>query len=298
MRVAVGGSTGLIGSALTQHLRRTGHEVVRLVRREPHSPDERRWHLSEQRREIEGGLADVDAVVNLAGAGIANARWTRSRKRELVDSRLRPTQTIAAALAEAPRCRTFLSGSAIGVYGDRGPEQLDEQSSAGHGFLADLVRDWEAAAVELSPTDTRVVLLRTGHVLAGQGGILGKQKLIYELGLGGPIGDGGQWVSWISLADHVAAMTHLLTRDDLCGPVNMVGPNPVTNLEFTRAFARAMHRPAKLPLPLPVARAVFTSEMVDDAMLASQRVRPKVLIESGFDFGHRTVNDAMRAALD
>jgi len=295
MRIAIGGSTGLIGSALTQHLRRTGHEVVRLVRRDPHSPDERRWDLDTA--SIGGpGLDDVDAVVNFAGAGIADARWTAARKRELVDSRVQSTQAIVNALQHEGQCRVFLSGSAIGYYGDRGDEMLDETSTPGTDFLAGLVQRWEATAHEAAD-HVRVATLRTGHVLAGQGGLLGKQKLIYQLGLGGRIGSGQQWVSWIALSDYVAAVMHLL-QHEVSGPVNVVGPAPVRNTEFTEAFARALHRPAVLPLPLPVARAAFTNQMVDVAMLASQRVKPTVLELGGFVFEHRTIDEAMAAALN
>ena len=286
MRIAIAGSHGLIGHALTQHLRRRGHEVVRLVRRAPISPDEAQLSST--------CLDEVDAVVNLAGAGIANARWTRARKRELVDSRLRTTETIVAALQHSQRCLVFLSGSAIGYYGDAGEQTVTEESAAGSGFLADLVQQWEVAALR-APERVRVVTLRTGHVIALNGGLIGKQKLIYQAGLGGRIGSGQQWVSWISLRDWVAAAQHLLTSS-VSGPVNLVGPAPVRNLELTRALGRRFRRPTVLPLPLFVARAAFGREMVADAMLAGQRVEPTVLLEDGFSFADETIEQALRGA--
>ncbi|CAI9405136.1 TIGR01777 family oxidoreductase [Aestuariimicrobium sp. T2.26MG-19.2B] len=290
MRIAIAGSHGLIGHALTQRLRWSGHEVVRLVRSEPISPDQRAWNPSGGT--IEGpGLTDVDAVVNLAGAGIADARWTQSRKRDLRSSRIDTTRTITAALTESERCRVFLAGSAIGIYGDCGDRELDESSPVGDDFLAELCRDWEAEA-DRAPEHVRVVNLRTGHVLASTGGLIGKQALIYRLGLGGRIGDGQQWVSWISLRDHVAATEALLTAEHH-GPANLVGPEPVRNIEFTKALGRVFHRPTVLPLPLPVARAAFGQEMVSTAMVASQRVRPAVLGRIGHQFQDTTVDQAL-----
>lgn len=292
MRVAIAGATGLIGTATTNHLRQAGHEVIRLVRRDPYGPDERRFDPAE-RTIADPGLTDVDAVINFAGAGIADSRWTEAHKRAMRASRLSTTLAINAALADAPNCRVFLSGSAIGFYGDRGTETLDETSTRGTGFLADLVKDWERTA-DQAPDHVRVVKLRTGHVLSRSGGILGKQRLIYQLGAGGPIGDGSQVVSWIGIDDYVRAVEHLLTHD-IHGPVNLTAPNPVTNQQFTDAFAKALHRPAKLPLPLPVASALFTREMVKDAMLASQRALPTVLLESGFEFTQPDIEQAMAA---
>ena len=292
MRVAIAGATGLIGTATTNHLRQVGHEVIRLVRRDPYGPDERHFDPAE-RTTADPGLTDVDAVINFAGAGIADNRWTEAHKRAMRASRLTTTLAINAALAYAPNCRVFLSGSAIGFYGDRGTETLDESSTRGTGFLADLVKDWERTA-DQAPDHVRVVKLRTGHVLSRSGGILGKQRLIYQLGAGGPIGDGSQVVSWIGIDDYVRAVEHLLTHD-IAGPVNMTAPNPVTNQQFTDAFAKALHRPAKLPLPLPVASALFTREMVQEAMLASQRALPTVLLESGFEFTQPDIDQAMAA---
>ncbi|MGD7733971.1 TIGR01777 family oxidoreductase [Propionibacteriaceae bacterium G57] len=293
MRVAITGATGLLGTATTQHLRQNGHTVIRLVRREPYGPDERR--IDPPNRTIaDPGLTDMDAVINFAGVGIADTRWTSDYKRKLRASRVATTQTIVNALADAPKCTTLLNGSAIGYYGSRGDEPLDEYSSKGTGFLADLVQDWEATA-DAAPEHVRVVKLRTGHVLTRTGGILGKQRLHFGLGLGGPIGDGTQVVSWIAVDDYVRAIEFLLTHDEISGPVNLTAPNPVDNTTFSKAFAAALHRPAYLPLPMFAPKLLFTAEMVDDAMLASQRALPKRLLDAGFTFEHTEVREAMRS---
>lgn len=292
MRVAIAGATGLIGSAVAEHLRSRGHTVVRLVRRDPEQPDDRRWDPPS--RTIEGpGLADVEAVVNFAGAGIADFRWTDAYRRRLRSSRLASTQAIVRALREAPDCRVLLNGSAVGYYGDRGPMLLDEDSSRGHGFLAQLCLDWEREATA-APDHVRVVRLRTGHVLSPRGGILGKQRLAYQLGAGGRMGSGEQYVSWISMDDYVRAVELLLERP-VSGPVDLTAPNPVTQATFARAFARALHRPAVVPMPMPLVKAVFTPEMVRETMLASQRALPRVLTDQGFTFVHERVDDAMAA---
>ena len=294
MRIAIAGASGLIGSTLTQHLRDHGHEVVRLVRHAPRDADERR--IDSSARTIESpGLSDVDAVVNLAGVGIADGRWTGERKRAMRASRVVTTETIVEALADAPRCKTLLNGSAVGYYGDQGSRELREDDVHGRDYLANLCVAWEKAA-GLAPEGVRVVKLRTGHVLSRNGGILGKQRLIYQLGFGGPIGSGEQYVSWISIEDYCRAVEFLLTHSEVSGPVNMTGPTPVPQAEFSRAFAHALGRPAKMPMPLPLASLVFTKEMVQDALLASQNAVPAKLLEHGFQFRHRTVDEAMDAA--
>jgi uncharacterized protein (TIGR01777 family) len=292
MRVAIGGSTGLIGTALSRHLVREGHEVVRLVRGEVTASDQRRWDPDAGR--IDGpGLDDVDAVVNLAGAPIAGSRWTKDRKTEILRSRITSTLTIVTSLSPEGRCQRLLNGSAIGYYGDNGAEIVDESMPAGRGFLADVVADWEAAAAH-SPVPT--VVLRTGHVLAREGGFLGLQWPVFALGLGGRVGSGRQFLSWISLTDHVRATTFLLSSE-LTGPVNLVAPNPVSNAEFTRAFGRHLHRPTPLPLPLAAVGAVFGRDFVTEALLVSQRVRPARLLDAGFTFDHPLLAQAF-AALD
>ncbi len=288
MRVAITGSTGLIGSALVQALRWAGDEVVRLVRHAPTSPDQRQYDPA-RRTIADVGLNDVDAVVNLAGASIAGGRWTEAYKKSLLDSRIETTETVVANLSADGRCQRFLSGSAIGYYGPTGDTAVDESSPAGHDFLADLVVAWEAAA-EKAPVPT--VLLRTGHVMSPRGGYIGKQLIPFQLGLGGPVADGQHVVSWISLDDEVAAIRSLLDSE-ITGPVNLTAPHPVTNARWTKALGRALRRPTVIPFPLPVARAIFGGQFVTEAMLSSQNVLPGRLTESGFAFTDTEIEPTM-----
>lgn len=290
MRVAIGGSTGMLGTALSRHLVRNGHEVVRLVRGRVTASDQRHWDPDAGR--IDGpGLEDVDAVVNLSGASIAGARWTRERKAEILRSRVTSTLTIVTSLTPDGRCRRLLNGSAIGFYGDTGTEIVDETMPAGRGFLADVVSDWEAAASH-SPVPTTA--LRTAQVISPEGGYLGLQRPVFTLGLGGRVGSGRQFISWISLADHVRATEFLLTAE-LNGPVNLSSPNPVSNLEFTREFGRYLNRPTPMPLPLTAVALLFGREFVNEALLGGQRVRPARLLEAGFTFLHPTLPEALAA---
>lgn len=288
MRVAIGGATGLLGTALARRLVRRGHEVVRLVRGRAEAADERSWDPDAGR--ISGaGLDDVDAVVNLAGTPIAGARWTTERKAAIRRSRVTSTLTVVTALAPDGRCQRVLNASAIGFYGDTGSNPVDEHAPAGTGFLAGVTQDWEAAASH-SPVST--ALLRTGHVLARDGGFLGALWPLFNAGLGGRIGDGRQYLSWISISDHVRAMELLLTSA-VTGPVNLVGPRPVTNSEFTRRFAEHLHRPALLPTPLPAIGLLFGTEFVHDALVSGQRVVPARLTEVGFEFRHKSLSEAL-----
>ncbi len=290
MRVAIGGSTGMLGTALARHLTANGHEVVRLVRGRVTASDQRHWDPDAGR--IDGpGLDDVDAVVNLAGAPIAGSRWTRERRGELRRSRVTSTLTIVTSLTPDGRCQRLLNGSAVGFYGDTGTEIVDETMPAGRGFLADVVSDWEAAARH-SPVPT--ALLRTGQVLTRQGGFLGAQRPLFMLGLGGRIASGRQFLSWISLSDHVRATEFLLTSE-LTGPVNLVAPNPVSNAEFTRAFGAHLHRPTAIPLPLTAVRLLFGRRFVTEALTWGQRVRPARLLAAGFEFEQPTLAQALAA---
>ena len=290
MRVAIGGSTGLIGTALTRHLTASGHEVVRLVRGRVSASNQRLWDPDAGRID-DPGLDDVDAVVNLAGASIAGARWTKERKTEIRRSRVTSTLTIVTHLSPTGRCQRLLNGSAMGFYGDTGTEIVDETMPVGRGFLAGVVADWEAAAAH-SPVST--ALLRTGHVLARHGGYLAAQWPIFALGLGGRVSTGRQFMSWISLDDHVRATAFLLDAG-ITGPVNLVSPEPVSNAEFTRSFGRHLHRPTPLPLPLGAVGLVFGREFVKELLLPGQRVRPARLLEAGFEFEHPSLREAFAA---
>ncbi len=288
MRIAIAGASGLLGRATTAHLRAAGHDVLALVRREASGPDERRWD-PDSGRIAAPGLADVDAVINFSGAGIADARWSVERKAELRSSRLNSTTTLAAALEPGGRCRRLLNGSAIGFYGDTGETMVDEGTPQGAGFLAQLVADWERAA-HAAPVPT--AYLRTGQVLTTEGGFLGKQRLPFQLGLGGRLGSGRQFLSWIHVDDYTRAIAQLLDST-LTGPVNLCGPNPVTNARFTAAFAQALNRPALIPIPLPALRLMFGSEMVDEALLSGTRVQPRRLLDDGFAYDHPQLEEAL-----
>lgn len=295
MRIAVTGSTGLIGSALVPHLRSVGHDVVRLVRRAPAAADEVRWDPRAGTVDL-AGLAGVDGVVHLAGAGVGDHRWTDAYKREIRDSRVDGTRTIASAMASLdPRPRVLVSGSAIGWYGDTGDRAVDESAPAGYGFLADVVRDWEAAAAPAAEAGIRVVHPRTGLVVSASGGAWQRMFPLFRIGLGGRLGSGRQYWSWISLRDEVCSLQFLLEQDHLAGPVNLTGPAPVTNAEASSVTARVLGRPALLPAPsfaLKIVLGEFSSEV-----LGSARVMPKVLEQSGFVFQDATLESAVRTAL-
>ncbi|MEV0437552.1 TIGR01777 family oxidoreductase [Streptomyces spectabilis] len=294
-RVAVAGASGLIGSALTRSLAADGHEVVRLVRRAPRTAEEVRWDPAAGRVD-RAGLAGCTAVVNLAGAGIGDRRWTDAYKRELYDSRVLGTKTLATAVAsldEPPR--VFVNGSAIGYYGDTGDRAMDESAPAGEGFLPSMCVDWEAAARPAQEAGIRTAFARSGLVVARSGGAWGRMFPLFKAGLGGRLGNGRQYWSFIALRDEVAALRHLLARDDLSGPFNLTAPTPVTNREVTAAMGRALHRPTLFPAPAPALRLVL-GEMAGD-VLGSQRVLPARLLESGFTFTHPTIDAAVRAAL-
>lgn len=292
----VSGATGLIGSALVTHLRQQGHTVRRLVRRQRgERPGEIPWDPERgtlDARAIEG----CDAIVHLAGAPISQ-RWTASHKHAIRESRVRGTATMARAVAEMEsKPRVVLSGSAMGFYGDRGDELLDENSSAGSGFLASVVRDWEAAAAPIATLGVRLVLLRTGLVLSPDGGALAKLLPPFKLGAGGPMGGGKQWMSWISLADHVRAMEYAIVTDGVHGPVNLASPAPVTNETFAHVLGRVLSRPAIIPLPAFALELMF-GEMARETILAGQRLTPRALTTAGFRFEHPDLEPALRDLL-
>jgi uncharacterized protein len=297
MRVAITGASGLIGSALADALLREGNDVTRLVRRSPRRPGEVAWNPLDPTGGIDPATFDnVDAVVHLSGAPIAGGLWTSSRKAQLRASRIQSTKALVAALSKAATPpRALLSGAAVGWYGDTGAHEVDESAPAGTGFLAQLVRDWEAAAEPASKAGLRVVTLRTGVVLSGRGGTLGVLVPLFRFGLGARIGPGSQYISWIALADHVAAVRFLIGRGDIEGPVNLTAPGPVTNAQFTAELARALRRPALLRIPSAVLRAGL-GELAGE-VLASQRVIPRRLEEAGFAFRYPDIASALAAEL-
>jgi uncharacterized protein (TIGR01777 family) len=295
--VAVTGASGLVGAGLRPALAAQGHAVLPLVRGGAPAPGERvvRWDPAAGTLAA-ADLEGVDAVVHLAGEGIAG-RWTAAKKARIRDSRLRSTALLAGTLARLARPpRVLVSASAIGWYGDRGDEVLTEASPAGAGFLAEVCREWEAAAGPAALVGIRVVHLRIGMALSRRGGGLAALLPAFRLGLGGPIGRGAQWMSWIALDDLVGAIVHALGADTLAGPVNAVAPHPVTNREFTRTLARVLRRPAFLPFPTLAARLLL-GEMADALLLASTRVLPLRLTASGYAFEHPELRGALRAEL-
>lgn len=297
MKVAVSGSSGLIGTALAAALRADGHEVLRLVRGAAAGPGTVSWDPRAERGGLDPrSLGGVAAVVHLAGAPVAGKRWTASYQAEIRDSRVQSTRTLVRALtAMAAPPGVLLSGSAIGWYGDTGGREVTEADPAGRGFFPGVVRDWEAAAGEAAAAGIRVATLRSGLVLSSRGGMLGRLLPLFRLGLGGRIGSGRQVMSWISLSEWVAAARFLLGRGDLSGPVNLTTPNPVTNAEFTSALAAAVHRPAVLVVPGPALKLAVGGLSSD--ILSSARVLPQRLLDAGYRFQHPGIAGALAAEL-
>ncbi|MCX5047652.1 MULTISPECIES: TIGR01777 family oxidoreductase [unclassified Streptomyces] len=294
-RIVVAGASGLIGGALVRSLTADGHEVVRLVRRAPRAKDEVRWD-PEGGGVDAAGLAGCDAVVNLAGAGVGDRRWTDAYKTRIRCSRVLGTTALAEAVAALEKKpRVFVNGSAMGFYGETGDRAVDESAPPGTGFLPELCVEWEGAAAPAREAGVRTVFTRTGLVVAREGGAWGRLFPLFKAGLGGRMGDGRQYWSYISLHDEVAAIRHLIDTDGLSGPFNLTAPNPVTNLEITAAMGRVLHRPTLFPVPASVLRTVL-GEMAGD-VLGSARVLPKRLLESGFTFAFPDIQGAIKAAL-
>ena len=296
MIVAVTGAGGLVGSALVSSLRASGHRVIPLVRRAPRAgEDALRWVPSSG--SITPAAPALDAVVHLAGESIMGLRWTAAKKQRIRESRTTATRLLVQTLVRFPKPPAVLiSASAIGYYGSRGDEVLTEDSRPGTGFLADVARDWEAATAAALAHGLRVVNPRLGVVLSARGGALAKMLTPFRLGVGGVIGDGRQWMSWIALDDVVGAIQHALATETLRGPVNAVAPGPVTNAELTRTLGRVLRRPTLVPLPAFAARLAM-GEMADALLLASQRVLPARLQASGYSFRHPTLEGALRSVL-
>ena len=292
MRIAITGSSGLIGTALSRRLNDDGHEVIPVTRSAPKA-DEIGWSIEEKRIE-DGAFDGLDAVIHLAGAGIADKRWTDEYKAEILTSRTVGTALVAQAINEAKQPPSvLLSGSAIGYYGSSPTATFTETDPSGDGFLAETCVAWESSAAPAQDGGTRVAFLRTGIVLSADGGALAKQLPLFKFGLGGKMGSGEQWQSWISIDDEVGAIVHLLDSD-VSGPVNLTAPNPVTNAQFTETLGDVLHRPTFLPIPKFGPKLLLGGELADNLLFTGQKVLPTVLEADGYEFRHTD----LRAALD
>jgi uncharacterized protein len=291
--IAIAGSSGLIGSALVSALRAADNRVLRIVRRAPSNADELHWNPETGEFDV-AALRGVDAVVNMCGANVAEKRWSGEFKQLLRDSRITPTEVLSAAVVAAG-VKVLVNASAVGYYGDTKDRVVDETASPGTGFLAQLCRDWEAATLPAQQAGVRVVLARTGLVLSPAGGLLGRLRLLFSLGLGARVGNGRQYMPWISLEDEVRALLFAMSHHTLDGPVNLAGPAPVTNAEFTTALGRALNRPTPWLLPGFAVRALL-GEFAQDGLLAGQRAIPAALERAGFQFHHNTIGEALAYA--
>ncbi len=284
-KIAVMGSSGLLGSALVDFLQKSGHEVKRLKRN-------KKGHYSVANTDLNG----CDVVINLAGENVVSGRWTKRKKRKIYQSRVESTEALSRAIFEMQEPpKLWINGSATGFYGDQEDRPVDENSPSGQGFLAEVCKRWEAAAK--APSDVRLVLVRTGLVLTPKGGALGKLLLPFKLGLGGVIGSGKQWMSWISLEDWLNAVSFIISQEQIHGPVNVVTPNPVTNREFTKTLGAVLHRPTILPLPAFAARLLF-GQMADEMLLSSLVALPNALSVHGFPFQYPRLKEYLTRAID
>ena len=296
MKIVVAGASGLLGSELVPALRARGHDVLRLVRRAPAEADEAFWNPAENQLDS-ARLQGVDAIVNLCGENVGAGRWTKARRERILRSRIEATRTLVTALPQMKvKPSVFVNASAVGAYGDRGEEELTEASSIGHGFLPEVCLAWETHAEGAARRGVRTVLLRFGVVLTCGGGALAKMLPLFRLGLGGRLGDGQQWLSWVSVEDAMRAILHALTNKECRGPVNVTAPEPVTNATFTATLARVLNRPAALHVPAWLLRLVLGRGMADEMLLASTRAIPARLHEACFQFRHATLEAALRAA--
>ncbi len=291
--VAIAGSSGLIGTALVYALRATDHRVIRIVRRAPSNADEVFWNPDTGEFDADT-LRGVDAVVNLCGINVGQKRWSGAFKQSLRDSRISPTEVLSNAVVDAG-VPVLVNASAVGYYGNTGSTPVDEGTGPGHNFLARLAIDWEAATTVAADAGVRVVVARTGLVMAPSGGMLARIKPFFSMGLGARLGNGRQYLSWISLEDQVRALLFAVTHDDLSGPVNVTGPAPVTNAEFTTALGRSVNRPTALMVPGFALRAAL-GEFADEGVLGGQRAIPAALERAGFQFHHNTIGEALAFA--
>lgn len=296
-KIVVTGASGLVGRELVPTLRRDGYDVVRLVRRAPSANDEVRWDPGDGTIDTEG-LQGVTGAIHLAGDNVASGRWSEAKKARIRDSRVAGTELLASTLAEvSPKPRVLVSASATGYYGARGDEALDETAAQGSGFLASVCGEWEAATSAARDAGIRVVHARIGVVLASGGGALAKMKMPFLLGVGGRIGDGSQYMSWITLEDLVSALVFTLERDDVKGPVNCVSPTPVTNADFTATLGRVLKRPTVLPVPKFALRLGLGPDMANEMLIGGARVIPASLHAHGFRWEHTTLEPALRSLL-
>ena len=295
--IAITGASGLIGSALTRHFEANGDRVLKFTRTGRSSTSTIAWNPANGTIDA-AQLSGVDVVIHMAGAGIGDKRWSNEYKKEILDSRVKGTSLLAQAIAEtSDGPKVLLSGSAIGIYGESLTTEFTEQSPIGHGFLADVCAQWEAATESASRAGIRVAHVRTGIVLSPAGGALGKLLPLFKLGAGGKMGSGKQWQSWISIDDEVAAIDYLLTAN-VTGAVNLTAPQPVTQAEFTKILARVLHRPSFLPVPSFGPKLLLGSELADALLFTGQKVMPKILQSTGFAFKHPDLESALRSLLN
>ncbi|MCL4552669.1 MAG: TIGR01777 family oxidoreductase [Candidatus Marsarchaeota archaeon] len=293
MKVLVSGASGFIGSALVAELTLAGHEVYTLGRSSSDDPKKLSWNIESRTGSLKS-IDSLDGVIHLSGESLASKRWTPIQKQKIINSRLEGTDFLIHLLSEANlKPEVFVAGSAVGVYGDRGDEILDESSTPGNGFLSSLTLDWEQRARGAESVASRIALVRTGLVLSNYGGALAKQLPLFKYGLGTILGNGGQYLSWIHLEDEVRAIIHTLTNPEISGPVNLVSPNPVTNREFAKTLAAVLQRPLFLNAPAFVLELALGKEFADEMLLVSQRVTPTALKEAGFEFLFPNLEDAL-----
>ena len=302
MTIVLSGASGILGSAIRERLKERQLDVIRLVRRPASGPDELEWNPAttstvDLHPSATGRMEGITAAIHLSGANIGSRRWTTAFKTEIAESRVRSTLVLSEMLAKLKNPpQALLVGSAVGIYGNRGNELLDEHSAIGKGFLSELCAVWEAATRPAEDAGIRVVHLRFGVVLGPNGGALSRIIPLFRMGLGGKLGSGRQWMSWISKSDAVSAVLFTLENPRISGPVNIVSPEPVTNAQFTRELGRSVHRPALLPAPAFALRLAF-GEMADEILLSSERAIPVRLLEEGFTFAHPSLPEALTAAL-
>lgn len=298
LKILIAGSSGLIGTDLIPFLTTQNHSVKTLVRKKE-AVKENSFYWNPDQEEINRDeLEGFDVIINLAGDNIAGGRWTKAKKKAILESRIKSTRTLTRAIKNLKKPpELFLNASAIGFYGDRGDEWVTESSSSGDGFLADVCRQWEAAAKEAERPETRVVTLRTGVVLSPKGGALGKMLTPFKMGLGGVIGSGKQWVSWVAVEEMLSIIHHIISTKEIAGPINAVSPNPVTNGEFTKTLGKVLGRPSVFPLPAFLAKLLFGKEMAEETLLASVRVKPAVLEKTNYRFLFPDLEGALRHML-